>query len=144
MMRAVVDTNILVRAVIMPHGTVGPVLLRLRSGEYTLLYAQPLLEELVDVLHRPRISQKYGLSQADIEAVLALILLRGEAVTPGQRIAVCRHPRDNKFLEVAVSGQADVIVSGDEDLLTLDSYAGIPIVPSAPFLSMLDESLTRS
>ena len=79
-----------------------------------------------------------------IEAVVALLLLRGEAVTPGQRIAVCRHPRDNKFLEVAVSGQADVIVSGDEDLLTLDSFAGIPIVPSARFLSMLDESLTRS
>jgi predicted nucleic acid-binding protein len=50
-MRAVVDTNILVRALIMPHGTVGPVLLRLRQGDYTLLYAQSLLEELVDVLN---------------------------------------------------------------------------------------------
>ena len=42
-MRVVVDTNVLVRALIMPHGTVGPVLLRLRHGDYTLLYAQSLL-----------------------------------------------------------------------------------------------------
>ena len=48
-MRAVVDTNILVRALIMPQGTVGPVLHRLRRGDYTLLYSQSLLEELVDV-----------------------------------------------------------------------------------------------
>ena len=42
-MRAVVDTNVLVRALIKPHGTVGPVLLRLRHGDYTLLYAGSLL-----------------------------------------------------------------------------------------------------
>jgi len=65
-MRAVVDTNILVRAIIMPHGTVGPVLLRLRRSEYTLLYAQPLLEELIDVLNRPRIRLKYSLTEDDI------------------------------------------------------------------------------
>jgi len=51
-MRAVVDTNVLVIALISPHGSVGPVLLRLRRGEYTLLYAQSFLEELVDVLNR--------------------------------------------------------------------------------------------
>ena len=74
-MRAVVDTNILVRALIMPHGTVGPVLQRLRWGDYTILYSGPVLDELVDVLNRPRISRKYGLSQDDIKTVLSLILL---------------------------------------------------------------------
>ena len=54
-MRAVVDTNILVRAVIRPQGTVGPVLLRLRQGDYTLLYGWESLAELIDVLNRPRI-----------------------------------------------------------------------------------------
>jgi putative PIN family toxin of toxin-antitoxin system len=137
-MRVVVDTNILVRALIMPHGTVGPVLLRLRQGDYVLLYAQSLLEELVDVLNRPRIRQKYGLTDRDIETVLSLILLRGEAVDPQEQIAACRDPRDDKFLEVAVSGKADVIVSGDEDLLVLHPFAGIPILPPVAFLRMLD------
>jgi len=137
-MRAVVDTNVLVRAVIKPTGTVGPVLLRLRQGEYTLLYAQSLLEELSDVLNRPRIRDKYRLTDQDIQTVLSLILLRGEAVTPEEGIAACRDPRDNKFLEVAVAGKADVIVSADQDLLTLHPFADIPILPPATFLQMLD------
>ena len=139
-MRVVVDTNILVRALIMPHGTVGPVLLRLRQGKYTLLYAQSLLEELIDVLNRPRIRRKYNLTQANIKTLVGLILLRGEAVEPEQAITVCRDPKDNKFLEVAVAGKADVIVSGDEDLLVLHPFEGIPIVPSRAFLELLDGS----
>ena len=129
------------RAVIKPAGTVGPVLLRLRHGDYTLLYAQSLLEELIDVLNRPRIRDKYRLTDQDIQAVVGLILLRGEAVVPPEdekeRITVCRDPKDNKFLEVAVAGKADVIVSGDQDLLVLHPFAGIPILQPAAFLQML-------
>lgn len=139
-MRAVIDTNVIVRAVIMPHGTVGPVLLRLRQGDYTLLYAQSLLEELVDVLNRPRIRGKYHLSDNDIQTILALILLRGEAVDPQHSVTTCRDPKDNKFLEVAQTGQADVIVSSDDDLLILHPFAGIPIVPPFTFLQMLDRT----
>jgi putative PIN family toxin of toxin-antitoxin system len=137
-MRAVVDTNILVRAVIQPAGAVGPVLMRLRQGDYTLLYAQPLLEELVDVLNRPRIRDKYQLTDQDIQAVIGLILLRGEAVLPQERITACRDPKDDKFLEVAVAGEADVIISGDDDLLVLHPFAGIPILSPSAFLRMLD------
>jgi putative PIN family toxin of toxin-antitoxin system len=138
-MRAVIDTNILVRAVIKPQGTVGPILLRLRRGDYTLLYSQPLLEELVDVLSRPRLRRKYGVNDDDIKTIISLILLRGEVVTPTQPITVCRDPKDNKFLEAAVAGQAEAIVSGDEDLLILDPFVGIPILRSAAFLQRLDE-----
>jgi putative PIN family toxin of toxin-antitoxin system len=139
-MRAVIDTNILVRALIKPTGTVGPVLLRLRRGDYTLLYTQPVLVELVDVLNRPRLRRKYELSDDDIKTVLALIMLRGEPVTPEQPITVCRDPKDNKFLEAAVAGRADIIVSGDEDLLTLHPFAGIPILRPVAFLQMLDDA----
>lgn len=138
-MRAVIDTNILVRALIMPHGSVGPVLQRLRQGDYTILYAPPLLAELVDVLNRPRIRTKYDLSDEDIKTVLSLILLRGETITPTRTITACRDPKDNKFLEVAVAGQADAIVSGDEDLLVLDPFEGIPIISPAEFLKLLDK-----
>ena len=93
-MRAVVDTNILVRAVIRPQGTVGPVLLRLRRGEYTLLYAWESLEELIDVLNRPRIRDKYRVTDQDIQTVAGLLLLRGEDVTPAQRVTMCRDPKD--------------------------------------------------
>ncbi len=138
-MRVVIDTNILVRALIMPHGSVGPVLRRLRHGEYTLLYSPSLLEELTDVLNRPRIRDKYGLSETDIATLLRLILLRGEPVTPAQPITACRDPKDNKFLEVAVAGQAEALVSGDEDLLALHPFEGVPIIPPAEFLRRLAE-----
>lgn len=137
-MRAVVDTNILVRALIMPHGSVGPVLLQLRRGRYTLLYSQSLLVELVDVLNRPRIRMKYSLNAQDIHTVVSLILLRGEVVTEIEPIRACRDPKDDKFLEVAVSGKAEKIVSGDEDLLVLNPFYGIPILTPAPFLKILD------
>jgi putative PIN family toxin of toxin-antitoxin system len=137
-MRAVVDTNILVRAVLQPQGAAGPVLLRMRRGDYVLLYAEPLLEERVDVLGRQRIRDTYGVTDQDIRTVVALILLRGESVQVEERIVACRDPRDDKFLEVAVAGKADAIVSGDEDLLVLHPYAGIPILSPAAFLRMLE------
>jgi predicted nucleic acid-binding protein len=59
MLRAVVDTNILIRAVIMPSGTVGSVITRLQEGDYTLVYSQPLMDELLEKLALPRIRKKY-------------------------------------------------------------------------------------
>lgn len=138
MMRAVVDTNILVRAVIKPSGSVGPVLQRLRRRDYLLLISRATLDELVDVLSRPRLRAKYGISDPVLRAVVRLMILRGELVSPQRRIAACRDPKDDKFLEVAVGGRADVVVSGDADLLSLDPFEGIPIVTSAHFLTMLD------
>jgi len=62
----------------------------------------------------------------------------GRAVPPAEDITACRDPKDDKFLEVTVAGQADVLVSGGQDLLVLHPYAGIPIVPPNAFLRMLD------
>jgi len=122
LIRAVIDTSILIRALIRPRGTVGPVLQGLRNADYQLLYSEPLLAELTDVLARPRLRAKYGLTTEDIGAVLSLILLRGEPVVPARRIDACRDSSDNMVLEAAVAGQADAIVSGDEDLLTLSPF----------------------
>jgi putative PIN family toxin of toxin-antitoxin system len=140
LLRAVVDTNILVRAVIKPLGSVGPVLRRLRDGAYVLLYSEPLLTELVDVLNRPRIRDKYSLTPDDIETVVALVLLRGEGIVPTRRIDICRDPKDNMLLEAAADGNADVIVSGDKDLLDLEAFEEIPIVGPADFLARLGEA----
>ena len=140
MIRAIVDTNILVRASIRPQGTVGPVLSELRDGKYQLVYSAALLEELVDVLGRPRIRTKYRIDKERIRAVLDLILLRGDLVLPAQKISVCRDPDDNAVLEAAVAASADIIVSGDEDLLVLHPFEGIPIVGPAEFLARLRAS----
>ena len=123
-MRAVVDTNVLVRALINPRGTVGPVLGRLANGDYTLLYSEALLEELVDVLGQPRIRDKYHLSADVVQAVRQLFAWHGELVVPDRPVTTCRDPKDNKVLEAALAEQADVIVSGDDDLLVLHRSRG--------------------
>jgi len=124
--------------VIKPLGTVGPVLRRLRDGAYVLLYSEPLLTELVDVLNQPRIRDKYSLTPEDIKTIVALILLRGETVVPKRRITICRDPKDNMFLEAAADGSANMIVSGDDDLLSLEAFEGIPIATPADFLANPD------
>lgn len=137
MIRAVIDTSIVVRAVLKPLGTVGPVLDLLAEKRYKILYSEAVLEEVVDVLARPRLQRRFPLRGRDREAVVDLIMLRGEAVEPRQKLAACRDPKDDKFLELAVEGRADVLVSGDDDLLVLHPFQGIPIVRPAEFLNML-------
>jgi uncharacterized protein len=139
-MRAVIDTNILVQALIKPMGTVGPVLQRLRAGVYTFLYSETTLQELVDGLNRPHLRRKYSIQDEDVQTLLALLLLRGEAVKITQTLHLCRDPKDDKFLDVAVAGAANVIVTGDEDLLVLGAVAGIPTVTPSTFLASIDRS----
>ena len=140
-MRAVIDTNILVRAMLKPEGSVGPVIDFLREGGYVFLYSATTLNELIDVLGRPRMVHRYGLTAAEVDALCALVIWRGELVEPGRTITACRDPKDNKFLEVAVAGRADVIVTGDEDLEVLDPFEGIPLIQPAKFLHLLRQRL---
>jgi putative PIN family toxin of toxin-antitoxin system len=140
-MRAVIDTNIMVRAMLNPAGSVGPVVDFLRDGHYLLLYSQATLNELIDVLGRPRMVQRYGVNADETAALCALVIRRGESVSPAQAVTACRDQKDNKFLEVAVSGRADVIVTGDEDLRVLDPFEGIPIIQSSEFLRLVRQSL---
>ncbi len=138
-MRAVVDTNILIRALIKPKGTVAPVLRHLREGAYTALYSTEVLEEISDVLGRARFHLKYGIQDEDVGTLLSLIVLRGEKVVPLQKIQICRDPKDDMMLELAVNGRADLIVSGDKDLLVLNPFQSIPIVGASEFLKRLEE-----
>jgi len=134
-MRAVVDTSVLVSGLIRRQGTTGEVLRAFRDGHFTLVYSTPILVEIIDVLGRDAFQKKYHIQPADITALVNLIRLRGELAIPRQPVTTCRDPKDNKFLEAAVAGKADVIVSGNNDLLVLDAFENIPILRSAEFLA---------
>lgn len=140
MIRAVLDTSILIRAVLRPLGSVGFVLREIGQGRFVTLYSEDLLAELAEVLGRQRFRVKYGIEDADVQTVIATFLRHGEAVDPQQSIAVCRDPKDDKFLEVAVEGKADAIVTGDEDLLVLDPFQGIAIMGPSAFRALLAQS----
>ena len=136
-MRAVIDTSVLVSALISPQGTTGSVLKSLRDGLFTVVYSSETIMEAVEVLGRDKFRQKYHIEPDDISALVNLIRLRGEAVCVNQKVAECRDPKDDKFLEAALGGNADCIVSGDQDLLSMNPDRSIPIVSPAVFLGML-------
>ena len=134
--RLVLDTNVLVSAVLGPQGKPRRALeFALRRG--VLLLSGPTWGELVDVLYRPGL-QRY-LAEAEREGIRRRVEARAERVAITERVVACRDAKDDKFLEVAVSGGAAFIVSGDEDLLVLDPFRGVRILTPAAFLVAVGE-----
>lgn len=100
-----------------------------------MIYSVPLMVGLVEVLSRPHIQSKYHIQPDDITALINLVRLRGELVSPNRRIDACRDQKDNRFLEAAVAGNADLIVSGDAVLLGMREFETIQILSVAKFLA---------
>lgn len=136
-MRVVVDTGVLVSGLILPRGTIGNVLHALRDGRFVPIYSTPMMIEVINVLGRPKFQAKYQIQPNDIMELINLIRLRGELVIPKQMVTICRDPKDNKFLEAALAGEADSIVTGDDDLLVLHPFEGVDILRPAEFLARL-------
>lgn len=139
-MRAILDTNIFISAVINPHGTPAKILDAWRNNQYDLLLSQPMLSEIADVITRPRIRARHGWSDDELEAFLVGLELF--AVTTPDKLEIDEiedDPDDDKFLVCAVEGMADYIVSGDSHLLDLESYQDVPIVTARELLEILSE-----
>jgi putative PIN family toxin of toxin-antitoxin system len=136
-MRAVIDTGVFVSALIRKQGTTGDVLGALRDGRFTAIYTTDIVVEIIDVLGRAKFRMKYNIEPDDITILVNLIRLRGELVTPTQKVTACRDPKDDKFLEAALVAKADCIVSGDADLLVLNPFEDIPILRPSEFLARL-------
>ena len=131
MRRLVLDTNILIIAALFKGSTPQRALIRARS-QAILLVSVDTLAEFRTVLLSQKFDKHLGRAerQAAVEEYSQLC-----AVVPVQvRISVCRDARDDKFLEVAIHGQADAIIAGDRDLLALDPFRGIRILSPADFL----------
>ncbi|MCK6581940.1 MAG: putative toxin-antitoxin system toxin component, PIN family [Anaerolineales bacterium] len=105
-----------------------------KSGKFTLIVTDAIAAEYLAVLNRP----KFKIERAEIEDFSALLLDKSEFVIPLAKInAVPADPSDNKFLEAAVAGKANLIVSGDGHLLELETYNEIPIIPAREFIARL-------
>ncbi len=137
-MRAVLDTNVLVSAVLSRAGAPGAILRAWREDRFQLITSAPLLDELRDVLARPRIVERHGWSPE--ERLLFIVAFDESAivVTPDDELRVVdEDPDDDRVLEAAITGGVDYIVSGDHHLLDLGEHAGIPIVTPARFVAAL-------
>ena len=118
--RVVLDTNVAVCAALLPRST--PRRAFDQGLEYsTFLMSVATLAELNEVLRRPRFDRY--LSEEELLAFLAAVLRESEMVVVTAVVSVCRDPKHDKFLQLAVSGAATHIISGDDDLLITGSVS---------------------
>lgn len=137
-MRAVLDTNVIVSAVLSSAGPPDSILRAWRGGSFHLVTSAPLLLELADVLARPHIRRRTGFSAAETAELVQMIADSAMVVEPTEAIdAVPGDAADNRLLEAAVAARADFIVSGDKRVLELESFRESAIVTPARFLALL-------
>lgn len=129
-MRVVLDTNVLVSAALKRASTPSAAVNAIEQSG-TLLKSASTERQLFEVIARPYFVQ---LIAPDTLGWLRKLMSSAELVAIINRITACRDPTDDRFLELAVNGRADLIISGDADLLTLDPFRGIPIITPAVFV----------
>src|ERR1700687_3208587 len=136
MVRVVFDTVVFVRGLINPHGVWGRLIFE-SSASYELFLSQHLLQEILEVVERPLLRQKYRTVAGRGIVQLLDILARADVVEIGEIEATSRDPTDNMVLASARVAGADYLVSEDQDLLVLGEYGGTRIVSVATFLAIL-------
>jgi putative PIN family toxin of toxin-antitoxin system len=129
--RTVFDTGVVVSAILLPR-SIPRRAFDLATVSGRMLASQSTIDELEEVLRRPKFN-KYVSEQARLEFLAALVS-EAEIVPITQNLAACRDSKDDKFLELAISGHASHIVSGDADLLVLHPFRGLAILRPDEFL----------
>jgi len=135
--RFVVDTNVIVSALLFYESTPGQAFAS-AAQRGKVLISDALVRELGEVLGRDKF-RRY-VTRDECEAFLEAFIYESELVATTTTIQACRDEKDNALLGLAVDGKADVVVTGDDDLLVLNPFQGIEIVTPARLLSILEDA----
>ena len=131
-MRFVVDTNVIVSALLIPDSTPRRAFDK-HSVKVRFSYLSQQIVELADVLSREKLNRY--LRESERMRFLIGLLKEAELVHVTTTITACRDPKDNKFLDLAVDGKANCLITADADLLVLNPFLGIPVLTPTEFLS---------
>lgn len=128
----VIDTNLLISAMISPNSIIHKVLKKALEN-YIIYNSQQTLDEFVEVAKREKFLRFFkDLSKRD--EFINFVIQSTKIIEPTHTVTDCRDPKDNMFLEIALTCQAVYLVSGDKDLLTLNPYQNIEIITASEFL----------
>lgn len=114
--RVVIDTNIWISALINPTGFPAKLRLAFEEGLFEVVISEPILKEITDVLSRPRIKDKYGISKTIIKELLMLIDEQSEHTLLSGDVNICRDKDDNFIIETAIKGKAKYLITRDDDI----------------------------
>ena len=138
-MRAVIDTNALLAGLLW-HGPPHALLEHVRSGKLAMVSSPVLLAELTEVIGRPKFDTILARTNTSREGALAEMRQLAEVIDPPPLLhPVCRDPDDDHVLALALAAQVDLIISGDEDLLVLQSFEEMPILSPAQALEIISK-----
>lgn len=139
MLRVVLDTVIFVRALLNPHSFSGRLLCEYLN-DYRLVLSSQLIEEILEVLGRKEIIERFHLRQTNLPEAMARLIksIDGAEIIEIDKIpTISRDLKYDKFLATAKAANADYLISADKDLLDLREYAGIEIIDAETFLQIL-------
>ena len=136
--RVVVDTNVLISRLLLPQSVSGRAVTRL-VRHTRLLVSEDTLAELAQTISRDKFNPY--VSQEDRQEFFKLYARLAEWVPISSTIRVCRDSKDDKFLELAVDGEAQFLVTGDKDLLALSPFRNIQILTPAAALALTEAAL---
>ena len=129
-MKIVLDTNVLVAGLLSPFGPCGSIVRMVASGHLTLCIDARILSEYREVLGRP----KFSFNHEKVAAILDYIEHHGWVVASAPLSLPLRNPDDEPFLEIAFSGGADYLVTGNSAHFPSESCQGVKMVSPADFL----------
>lgn len=136
-MRAIIDTNVFIAGLLW-RGSPHVLLEHARAGTLAVISSSTLIAELEDVLGRAKFAAILSKTSTSLERTIAEVRQLAELIDPPPlEHPVCRDSSDDHVLALALSANADMVVSGDDDLLVLGSFANIPIVTPAEAVQRL-------
>ncbi|MFH2031249.1 MAG: putative toxin-antitoxin system toxin component, PIN family [Bacteroidota bacterium] len=132
--RVVIDNNVFISALLKSKNC-SAILEAFLDGKFDLVISEELISELIDVVSQPKFSSI--ILTKDINELLELLSKEVEIILPKSKFFTCRDTKDNMVLECAFSGDVECIVTGDNDLLELKKFKGIPILTPQKFLKYI-------
>jgi putative PIN family toxin of toxin-antitoxin system len=129
--RVVFDTNIFISAFVIPKSLAEKAILKIIDEEDLLLISKDIIDEVLSVL-----SSKFGRDREGLSHVAVLLSDLAELVKPARRVNIFQDGPDNRILECALSGKADLLVTGDKKILQLREYKGVKIVSLREYLEL--------
>ncbi len=131
--RVVIDTSIWISFLI--GKTLSGLYEAIINDKIKVLFSGELFEELVEVLQRPKFERYF--SQENIVELISLLHFKTEQIQITERFKDCRDPKDNFLLDLCVSGDADYLITGDDDLLVMNPFHGVKIINYRLFRDIL-------
>lgn len=130
----VIDTNVLVSALLFPTSMTAQAVSKALI-EFNLFLSQQTFDEFVEVIQRPKFAKYFIQREHEINDFIEDLMIFAFIIEVTHQVTDCQDPKDNKFLEVALSANALYLVTGDKkDLISMNPYHGIEIITVKEFL----------